>query len=81
MLAVYRYCSVPPLRGTALRTALVALLAYALSSLWRASGGWVVVELVVMTGVVLAGLRLSGELTGQDLAFARSLLTRERSIS
>jgi hypothetical protein len=59
----------------------MALVAYALSSLWRASGVWVVVELVGMTGVVLAGLWLLGELTGQDLAFARSLLKRERSMS
>ena len=78
LLAVHRHCGVPPAPGTLLRTGLVALVAFVLSNLWHASGGWAIVELALMTGVVIGGLFLLGELTGHDLAFAQSLLVRER---
>jgi O-antigen/teichoic acid export membrane protein len=72
-LAVYQQCGVTPAPGTLLRTTLTTLIAYTLASAWHTSGAWVILELSGMTAVILICLFLLGELTGQDLAFARSL--------
>jgi len=77
-LAVYRQCGVYPAPATILRTTLTTLIAYALSSAWHTSGAWLIVKLLGLTAVILVFLFLLGELTEQDLAFARSLLRRER---
>ncbi|MDH4135888.1 MAG: oligosaccharide flippase family protein [Anaerolineae bacterium] len=77
-LAVYRQCAITPAPATILRTTLTALIAYFLSSAWHTSGAWLVVKLAGITAVILTCLFLLGELTGQDLAFARSLLRREQ---
>jgi O-antigen/teichoic acid export membrane protein len=76
-LAVYRQCGVTPAPATILRTTLTTLIAYALSSAWHTSGAWLIVKLSGITAVILICLFLLGELAGQDLAFARSLLRRE----
>jgi len=79
MLATYRQCGVHPAPATILRTTLTMLIAYALSSSWHTSGVWLLVELAGMTAVIIICLFLLGELTrGRDLAFARSLLKRNR---
>jgi O-antigen/teichoic acid export membrane protein len=72
-LAVYRQCGVAPAPGTILRTTLTTLIAYTLASAWHTSGAWIILELSGMTAVILTCLFLLGELTSQDLAFARSL--------
>jgi O-antigen/teichoic acid export membrane protein len=72
-LAVYRQCGVIPAPATILRTTLTTLIAYVLSSAWHTSGAWVILELSGMTAVIVTCLFLLGELTGRDLAFARSL--------
>jgi len=76
-LAVYRQCGVIPAPATILRTTLTTLIAYVLSSAWHTSGARVILELSGMTAVIVTCLFLLGELTGQDLAFARSLFIKE----
>jgi O-antigen/teichoic acid export membrane protein len=77
MLAVYWRCGVTPAPSTILRTTLTTFIAYALSSAWHVSGPWLIVKLLVVAAVVLICLFMLRELTGQDLAFAWSLLRRE----
>lgn len=77
-LAVYRHCGVTPAPSTLLRTILTTFIAYALSSAWHVSGVWLIVKLLGVAAVVLICLFMLGELTGQDLAFAWSLLKREQ---
>jgi O-antigen/teichoic acid export membrane protein len=77
-LAVHLRCHVSPSPTTAFRTALTAVIAYALSWAWHTSGAWVILELTAMAVIVSLWLFLLGELTGQDLAFARSLFRLER---
>jgi O-antigen/teichoic acid export membrane protein len=77
-LAVYRRCGSSLSPATIVRIALATLLAYALSSVWHTWGGWVILELLGLAAVTILGLFLLGELTGQDLAFVRSLVTMER---
>jgi O-antigen/teichoic acid export membrane protein len=79
--AVYWHCGASLAPATIIRTGLITLLAYALSSAWHTRDGWVILELLGLAAVVLLGLFLLGELTRQDLAFARSLLKRQRSTS
>lgn len=77
-LAVYRHCGVTPAPSTLLRTILTTFIAYALSSAWHVSGVWLIVKLLAVAAIVLICLFMLGELTGQDLAFAWSLLKREQ---
>ena len=76
-LVVYRQCGVIPAPATIFRTTLTTLIAYVLSSAWHTSGAWVILELSGMTAVIVTCLFLLGELTGRDLAFARSLFIKE----
>jgi len=78
-LAVYRQCGVYPAPATIIRVAATTLIAYALSSAWHTSGMWLVTKLAGLTAAILIALFVLGELTGQDLAFARSLLRRQRA--
>jgi O-antigen/teichoic acid export membrane protein len=77
-LAVRRHCRAAPSWATLLRTALLTVAAGLLSSAWPTSGPWLLLELLLLASAVLAGLFLLGELTRQDLAFARSLFRLER---
>jgi O-antigen/teichoic acid export membrane protein len=77
-LAVYRQLAVYPSPVTMLRATLVTLLIYFLSSFWNSSGVWLMVELSAMTAVIFVCMVLLGEFTGMDLAFVRSLLSREQ---
>ena len=81
MLVVSRKCGVTPAPATIIRVALTTLIAYTLSSIWHTSGTWLIVELAVLAVAIPSCLYLLGELTRQDLAFARSLLRRERRTS
>ena len=78
MLGVYRRCGAAPKAGTVIRTFLVTVLAFALSLALHTQGLWVVAEIMAVSAAILLGLLALGELTGQDLAFARSLLSRQR---
>jgi O-antigen/teichoic acid export membrane protein len=78
---VYRHSGVLPALGTVLRTLLMAVIAFVLSSVWATVGLWSIVELVTMTLLIVAGLFLLGELTGRDVAFARSLLRRQPGVT
>ncbi len=78
MLVVYLQCSARPSPQTLLRITLTTVLAYTLSSIWQPSGAWVILELSGIAVIILACLFLLGELTGKDLAFAWSLLKREK---
>jgi O-antigen/teichoic acid export membrane protein len=77
LFAVHRWCGVRPRAGTILRTGLMALIAFTLSLLWRTAGAGVVFELIILTGVVIGGLFVLGELKVQDWAFAQSLFVRQ----
>jgi O-antigen/teichoic acid export membrane protein len=81
MLVIRRQYGVYPAPATLLRIAVTTLAAYALSSIWHTSGAWVILELLGIAAITLVCLFLVGELTGQDLAFGRSLLRREGKAS
>lgn len=53
--------------GTVLRSALVTVITYFLARVWEMPGAWVLVELPVLAGLVLAMLVWTGEIRSQDL--------------
>lgn len=61
-----------------LRVLVVTVAAAGLSYAWRTSTVWVVAELTVTGGLVLASLWAAGVITNADLALARSLISRPR---
>jgi len=81
MLTVLRSCGAGVPSATVLRVALPTLLAFGVASVWRAPGFWLLGKLVAICAAILLSLWLLGELTGQDLVFARSLLRREAGTS
>ncbi len=81
MLVIYRQYGVHLAPATILRITATTLFAYTLSSAWHTSGAWVILKLSGIALLILVCLFLLGELTEQDLAFARSLLKREKNIA
>lgn len=61
------------------RVGSVSALAFVAAHAWTVPGIWVIPQLVVLSTGVVALLWLTRELTASDMAFARSLFTRERA--
>ena len=73
-----RTCEVRLPLATVWRICLTTAMAYAVSSVWRTSGGLAILELILISGAIVGFLFLLGELTEQDLRFALSLLRTRR---
>ena len=72
-LAVYRTWEVRPASGTILRVAAVTLIAWGVSAVWKASGGWLVAELAAVSALAVAALVFLGEIRRGDLRLLTSL--------
>jgi O-antigen/teichoic acid export membrane protein len=77
IVAVHRWCHAGPGRGTWARIILTSTIAYGLPRAWQVEGGWVIPQLLGLSGVVLLLMFALGEITRRDLDFALSLLRRE----
>jgi O-antigen/teichoic acid export membrane protein len=77
LVGVYHWCRVGPGRGTVLRVAVTSVVAYFLAGAWQAPGVWVVPQLLVYCGAVLALVYILGEVSRPDIDFVRSVLGRK----
>jgi O-antigen/teichoic acid export membrane protein len=75
VLAVYRFWRILPPAGTLARSILLCLLAYCLAALWPATGGLVLVKLMVIGIAIVIGFKSLGEFSVEEMVMLRSVFS------
>lgn len=78
VFAIYRLWAIFPPIGTLWRSAVISVLAYTLAVMWPTAGLLLMIKIVSIGGVIILAYLVLWEFSSDEIALARSFVTRRR---